>query len=336
MCGRIGALRSAGCLRRGVHPPPDLTGVYHGAEDVHNRAAAELGGHVAHVIGRADLDELHTGETFLGDKTDEFQHLPWQQAAGFGRTGPRCESNIDHIDIKAKEDGLAVPPCQLQRNFRGPFHTQPLDVTDGQDRRVALACDLHTGPRAIPATDADLDEVRSGHVGQLGGVEPWCRVHPLIHVPFLDVDVPVQVDDANLPVYVRSEATDIRVSNGVVTPDDHRKYSGTKNPGHSLVDLVEGLFDVGGNDEDVADVDEVKLLLQVNREVERVAIIEGGDTTDGRRPEARTWPVGRAHVERRADDRYFVPAHRADVLQVRRLEESVDAGKGGLRSPDEC
>ena len=76
--------------------------------------------------------------------------------------------------------------------------------------------------------------------------------------------------------------------------------------------------------------------LEVNREVERVGVVEGVDAPDGLRPETHTRTVSRAHVEWRADDRYFVAADRPDVRLVRRLEEGVDAGIGRLRSPDEC
>lgn len=50
----------------------------------------------------------------------------------------------------------------------------------------------------LPATDADLHEVLGRHVGDVGGVEVGCGVHPLIEVRLLDVGVAVHVDDADV------------------------------------------------------------------------------------------------------------------------------------------
>ena len=48
-----------------------------------------------------------------------------------------------------------------------------------------------------PAADADLHEVDRRHVGEIGCMEPRRCVHPLIEVLFLDVDVAVEMDNAD-------------------------------------------------------------------------------------------------------------------------------------------
>lgn len=56
---------------------------------------------------------------------------------------------------------------------------------------------IHPRPH-LPATDADLHEVLGRHIGDVGGVEVRRGVHPLVEVGFLDVGVPVDVDDADV------------------------------------------------------------------------------------------------------------------------------------------
>src|SRR5215217_4810975 len=59
----------------------------HRAEHVHDRAGAELGGHVGHVVGRRDLDDLHAADTLAGDHAQRLQGLAGQQAARLRRAG---------------------------------------------------------------------------------------------------------------------------------------------------------------------------------------------------------------------------------------------------------
>ena len=92
-------------------------------------------------------------------------------------------------------------------------------VGDGHDRRAALAADLHARPRRLPAADADLHEVLRGHVGDVRGVEPRRRVHALVEVGLLRVDVAVEVDDAELAVEVLRHAAHRRVADGVVAAE---------------------------------------------------------------------------------------------------------------------
>ena len=94
-------------------------------------------------------------------------------------------------------------------------------------------------------------------------------------------------------------------------------------------DLVEALLEIARDREHVAGVAHGHLLAQVDAELEIVGLVEGRDAPDALRPEARARAVGGAAVERDAQDRRIVLGDVADVLDIGRLQEGVDAGEVG-------
>ena len=104
---------------------------------------------------------------------------------------------------------------------------------------------------------------------------------------------------------------------------------------HRLGHLVEGLLDIAGDDEDVAGVAEIELLVDVDAAVEPISVIERRDAPHRLRAEARARPVGRRRIERRADKGCLEVADLADVLAIGRLHEGVDAGEGRLMAAAE-
>ena len=97
--------------------------------------------------------------------------------------------------------------------------------------------------------------------------------------------------------------------------------------GDAARDLVEALLEVGGDGEHVAGVAQRHLLAQIDAELVVVGRVERRDAADALRPEAGAGAIGGAGVERDADDGRVVLADIADVLDVGRLEEGVDAGE---------
>ena len=94
-------------------------------------------------------------------------------------------------------------------------------------------------------------------------------------------------------------------------------------------DLVEALFEVGGDGEDVAGVAERHLFAKVDAELVVIGRVEGRDAADTLRPEAGSGPIGGAGIEGDAEDRRVILADVADVLDIGRLEKRVDAGEVG-------
>src|SRR5207249_5566953 len=116
------------------------------------------------------------------------------------------EPRIDHVDVEGEIDGLRAPPGDLQGLLRDSLHAFALDVPDGEDSRAALAAHLHTGARRLPAADPDLDQVGGRRVRNVRSVEPRGRVHPLVQVGLLGIDVAVEVDDPDGPIDVGRQA----------------------------------------------------------------------------------------------------------------------------------
>ena len=173
------------------------------------------------------------------------------------------------------------------------------------------------------------------HRAFVGGPEPRRRVHALIHILFLDVDMAVDVDDADIAVDMWSDAADIGEAEAMVAAADDGKYTRRVDMRDGLGDLVEGLLDIAGNDEDVAGVAKIELLIDVDAAVEPIAVIERRDAPHRLRAKAGAGAVGGGGIERRADEGRLEVADLADVLAIGRLHEGVDAGEGRLMAAAE-
>ncbi len=199
----------------------------------------------------------------------------------------------------------------------------PLHVADGHDRRAATAADLHPGPRRLPAADADLHQVGRRRVLDVGGVEPRRGVHPLVQVELLGVHVPVEVDDPDVAVEVRREPPDRRVADRMVAAQHDREDAVGDDVTHRLADLVERLLQVARDRADVADVDQVQLLAEIDPHLEVVGAEQVRRPPDALRAEPGARPVRRAGVQRRAEDRHLGVADVVHILDVRALHEGA-------------
>src|SRR4029077_1181721 len=124
------------------------------------------------------------------------------------------------------------------------------------------------------------------------GPEPGRRVHPLIHILLLDIDVAVDMDDADIAVDMRRDPAHIGKAEAVIAAADDGEHAGGVDMRHSLRHLVEGLLDIAWDDEDVASVAEIELLVDVDAAVEPIAVVKCRDATHRLRAESCAWPVG--------------------------------------------
>ena len=95
---------------------------------------------------------------------------------------------------------------------------------------------------------------------------------------------------------------------------------------HGSTDLIEGLFEIGRDREDIAEVAHRHLLPQIDPYLEIIGRVERRNPPDGLRAEAGARPKGRAAVARRSEDRRVVLPGVANILDIGRLEEGVDPG----------
>ena len=100
-------------------------------------------------------------------------------------------------------------------------------------------------------------------------------VHPLVHVVLRHIGVPVEVDDADIAVDEQRQSANIGVSDRVVAAEDDREDLALVDVGDGLVDLVEALLDIGRDYRNVADIDDVQRLRQVNPHLETETLVDG-------------------------------------------------------------
>ena len=150
----------------------------------------------------------------------------------------------------------------------------------------ALAADLDAGPRRLPSADAYLHKVLGRHIGDVSRVEPGRRVHALVKVGSLGIDVAVKVDDSQVPpIQVLCNAPHCRVSDAVVAAQHDRERAAGKDVSNTLGDLVKRLLDVGGDGEDVANVCDGYRLAKVDTYLEGVSAVQGRYLSNALGPE---------------------------------------------------
>ena len=71
------------------------------------------------------------------------------------------------------------------------------------------------------------------------------------------------------------------------------KDAGSVDVGNRLGDLIEGLFDVAGNDENIAGIAQIQFLVRVDAAIKPIAVIESRDAPNRLRSEAGPGPVSR-------------------------------------------
>ena len=167
--------------------------------------------------------------------------------------------------------------------------------------RLRASCDAVA--RHLPAADAELDQIGCRHVRQIGrpDTRAWCA--SARRDPFLDVDVAVEMDDADPLRRALRDAAHAREADGMIAAEHQRQRAGRKDVGDAAGDLVEALLQIGGNGEHVAGVAQRHLLAQIDAELVIVGRIERRDAANALRAEARPGPIGRAGIERYADHR---------------------------------
>ncbi len=55
---------------------------------------------------------------------------------------------------------------------------------------------------------------------------PRRGMHPFIHILFLDIQVAIDMDDSDITVDVRSNASNVREAKAVIATADHRESAG--------------------------------------------------------------------------------------------------------------
>src|SRR5262245_46458334 len=322
------------------------------AENVEDEARGELRRVVVDVIGWGDFDHLHAAQTLGGNGMNHLQGLTRQETARLRRSCPWGKTWIDRVDVVRQVNRLAAFPRHVEGDLCGLLRSMLLDVLHGEHARAAPLGHCGSRPVTVPAADADLNQVLRMAVRQANvvhvaviamggdralvrGPEPGRRVHPLIHILLLDIDVAIDMDDADIAVDMWRDAAHIGKAEAMVAATDDGEHACGINVRHGFGYLVEGLLDIAGYDEDVARVAEVELLVDINAAVEPIAVIECGDAPYRLGAEARAGAVGRCRIEGGADKGSFVVADLADVLAEARLHEGVDAGEGGLMAAAE-
>ena len=99
-------------------------------------------------------------------------------------------------------------------------------------------------------------------------------MHSLIHILFLDIDMAVDMNDADIAVDMRRDSAHIGEAEAVIAAADDRKHTRGIDVRDGLRHLIEGFFDVARNDENVARIAEVELLVDVDAAVEPIAVVE--------------------------------------------------------------
>src|SRR5688572_17064846 len=110
-------------------------------------------------------------------------------------------------------------------------------------------------------------------------------VHSLIHGCLGSVDVPIEVDDAQLALDMLRDRLRVRESDAVITADNDRKCPRVQNVRQPKINLIKGLLDIRWNHEDVASVSDRDLLEQIHAKIRTVLVVQSRYASDRLRAE---------------------------------------------------
>src|SRR6266478_2843601 len=116
-------------------------------------------------------------------------------------------------------------------------------------------------------------------------------------------------------------------SDRMVAAEHQRQRARREHMGDAPGYLVEALLQISRDREYVAGIAQRHLLAQVDAELVVVRRVERRDAANALRSEASPGPIGRAGIERDADQRRIILADVAHILHIGRLQKGVDAGK---------
>src|SRR6185437_4380457 len=128
---------------------------------------------------------------------------------------------------------LASLPSHFESDLGSLLGAVAVDVMHGKHTSATSLRYCSSRPVAVPAPDADLHKILWVAVRQpdvmhvtvvtvsrdgplVRGPEPGRGMHPLIHVLFLNIDMSVDMDDADVAVDVRRDAPNVRKTEAVV------------------------------------------------------------------------------------------------------------------------
>jgi hypothetical protein len=150
-------------------------------------------------------------------------------------------------------------------------------------------------------------------------------VHALVEARLGCVDVPVEMDDADIAADEWGDSANIRIADRMVAAQHKREDAARKNVPEAAVHLVEGLLYVGGDGEDVADIHHVQAFHQVDARFQVESTRDHRGQPQAARSVASAGADRRADVDGSADHHHVLAAHGVGILQVRHSHEGGDA-----------
>ena len=113
-------------------------------------------------------------------------------------------------------------------------------------------------------------------------------------------------------------------ADGMVAADHDREAAGGGHMADRASDLVEGLFDIGGDGEHVARIAQRHLFAQIDGHFVVVRVIKRRDLAHTLRPEPGAGTIGGAAIERDAQNGCIIVLHLGHVLGIGCLQKGVD------------
>jgi hypothetical protein len=114
----------------------------HGSQGVHDDAQSHERGNVSMIVRRADFDNLHATQAFLGDKANQFEGFARQETARLRPTCAGHKGRFDGINIVAHVDGVAAIPSPFEGHLSDLIDAMLLNIIHSED--ISLAFD-HIG-----------------------------------------------------------------------------------------------------------------------------------------------------------------------------------------------
>mmetsp|Transcript_21616 Transcript_21616/g.33906 ORF Transcript_21616/g.33906 Transcript_21616/m.33906 type:complete len:211 (-) Transcript_21616:1180-1812(-) len=140
---------------------------------------------------------FHSTKAFFGYKTNEFQCLTRKETSWFWPTRPWYEGSFNGINIITHVHSIASVPSTFKRHFSNLFDTELFDIVHSKNVCSAFHHIANCCTWDLPSSNTNLDQIFGSDVGQVCSMKIGCCMHSFIKVFFLNVSMPVDMNDTD-------------------------------------------------------------------------------------------------------------------------------------------
>ena len=83
-------------------------------------------------------------------------------------------------------------------------------------------------------------------------------MHSFVHIHILHINMAVDMNDADVTLYMRCDSPHVWVTQAMITTTNNRERARTEDMGNGLANLIKGFFDIAGYHKNISSITQFK------------------------------------------------------------------------------